>query len=92
MGWFVLFYEGVKLIFLCREDGSWLYIDLINGWGYVEVNVWQVIFGLLYDILGLVSKMGGNDILCVMLNDVFEKVMVMDFVFGYGGGYVSYVN
>ena len=92
MGWPASFHEGAKLILPRREDGSWLHTDLTNGWGYVEANAWQATFGLSHDIPGLASKMGGNDTLCAMLNDAFEKATATDFVFGYGGGYVSYAN
>ena len=37
--------------------------------------------------------MGGNDSLCNKLNYAFRnRQRLEDFVFGYGGGYVSYAN
>ena len=36
--------------------------------------------------------MGGNDSLCLLLNYAFEQAASMDFVYGYGGGTVSYAN
>ena len=36
--------------------------------------------------------MGGSDSLCYMLNNAFEQSRSTDFVYGYGGGYVSYAN
>lgn len=92
MGWPASFHKEKKLILPRREDGTWLHTDLTNGWGYVEANAWQATFGLSHDIPGLADQMGGNDTLCTLLNHAFEEAVPTDFVFGYGGGYVSYAN
>ena len=36
--------------------------------------------------------MGGNDVMCDMLNHAFMQSVDEDFVAGYGSGYVSYAN
>ncbi len=91
-GWSASFNKDLKLILPRKGDGSWLHTDPLNGWGYVEANAWQATFGLSHDIPGLAQQMGGNDTLCDMLNYSFEESISSDFVYGYGGGYVSYAN
>ena len=91
-GWAESFNKQVNLILPRRRDGSWLHTDPLNGAGYVEANAWQATFGLSHDIPKLVELMGGSDSLCYMLNNAFEQSRSTDFVYGYGGGYVSYAN
>lgn len=92
MGWSASFHQDLKLILPRKADGSWLHTNPLDGWGYVEANAWQATFGLSHDIPGLAKQMGGNDSLCSKLNHAFEQAASTDFVFGYGGGYVSYAN
>jgi predicted alpha-1,2-mannosidase len=92
MGWPASFNRDLKLILPKKEDGSWLHTDPLSGNGYIEANAWQATFGLSHDISGLAKQMGGNDSLCSMLNYAFEQSIPSDFVYGYGGGYVSYAN
>ena len=91
-GWTESFNKQVNLILPRRKDGSWLHTDPLNGAGYVEANAWQATFGLSHDIPKLAELMGGSDSLCYMLNNAFEQSRSTDFVYGYGGGYVSYAN
>jgi len=91
-GWTKSFNKDLKLILPRKEDGSWLHTNPLNGSGYVEANAWQATFGLSHDIPGLTRLMGGSDSLCYMLNYAFEQSVSSDFVYGYGGGYVSYAN
>lgn len=91
-GWTNSFNKQMKLILPRKDNGDWLHTDPLNGHGYIEANAWQATFGLSHDIPGLARMMGGNDSLCSMLNDAFEQSIPDDFVYGYGGGYVSYAN
>lgn len=91
-GWHKSFNKDLKLILPRREDGSWLHTNPLDGYGYVEANAWQATFGLSHDIPQLATLMGGKDSLCYMLNHAFEQSVSSDFVYGYGGGYVSYAN
>jgi putative alpha-1,2-mannosidase len=76
-------------------DGWKKYYDpekqLLSG-RWVEANDWQGTFGVSHDIPGLAALMGGNDALAAKLNSAFEQAVEDDFVFGYGGGTVSYAN
>ena len=92
MGWPASFNKDLGLILPRKADGKWLHTDPLNGNGYIEANAWQATFGLSNDIDGLVKMMGGKDSLCNKLNYAFEKSADLDFVFGYGSGYVSYAN
>ncbi len=64
----------------------------LSGKGWIEANAWQGTFGVSHDIAGLSSLMGGKDSLAGKLNYAFDQAAAKDFVFGYGGGYVSYAN
>jgi len=76
-------------------DGWKKYYDpqkqLLSG-KWVEANDWQGTFGVSHDIPGLAALMGGNEALACKLNSAFEQAVDDDFVFGYGGGTVSYAN
>jgi len=91
-GWPASFNKDFNLILPKKEDGNWLHTDVLDGYGYIEANAWQATFGLSHDIPKLAELMGGNDSLCHMLNYAFEQAVPSDFVYGYGGGYVSYAN
>lgn len=91
-GWHHSFNRDLKLILPKREDGTWLHTNPLDGYGYVEANAWQATFGLSHDIPQLATLMGGQDRLCHMLNHAFEEAIPSDFVYGYGGGYISYAN
>ena len=91
-GWPALFHRDLKLLLPKTKEGNWLHTDVLNGYGYMEANAWQSTFGLSHDIPKLAELMGGNDTLCHMLNYAFEQSVSDDFVYGYGGGYVSYAN
>lgn len=92
MGWPASFNKEFGLIMPRKADGKWLQSDPLSGQGYIEANAWQATFGLSHDLNGLAKMMGGTDSLCDKLNFAFEKSVAKDFVFGYGGGYVSYAN
>jgi len=90
--WESLFNDQQKLIFPKDEDGNWLHEDPLSGNGWIEANSWQGTWSVSHDIEGLAKLMGGQDTLCKKLNYAFEQAAPEDFVFGYGGGYVSYAN
>lgn len=91
-GWRNIYNDQQKLIFPKDKNGQWLHSDPLSGRGWVEANSWQATWSVSHDIAGLAELMGGNDSLCSKLNFAFEKAAPQDFVFGYGGGYVSYAN
>lgn len=91
-GWRKCIHPQFHLLLPLKKDGHWLHEDPLSGWGFEEANSWQTTFGLSHDIPGLADAMGGNDMLCDMLNMAFEKSVDGDFVAGYGTGYVSYAN
>lgn len=91
-GWRNIYNDQQKLIFPKDKNGKWLHNDPLSGNGWVEANSWQATWSVSHDIAGLATLMGGNDSLCKKLNYAFEKAAPQDFVFGYGGGYVSYAN
>lgn len=91
-GWRKCIHPDIKLLMPRKTDGSWLHTDPLNGWGYEEANAWQTTFGLSHDLDGLAEAMGGRDTLCSMLNFAMEQSVTLDFVGGYGNGYVSYAN
>lgn len=91
-GWKTIFNAEQKLIFPKDKNGRWLNTDPLSGRGWVEANSWQATWSVSHDIAGLAKLMGGYDSLCNKLNYAFEKATPQDFVFGYGGGFVSYAN
>jgi len=90
--WKALYNDRHKLIFPKSEDGNWLHNDPLSGRGWIEANAWQGTWQVAHAIDELADLMGGNDTLCSKLNYAFEQAVSTDFVFGYGGGYVSYAN
>ena len=91
-GWKKLYHPEVGLLLPKKEDGPWLHTDPLSGRGWVEANAWQGTWSVSHDIAGLAELMGGDDKLCEKLNHAFEEAAPTDFVFAYGGGYVSYAN
>lgn len=90
--WQGSFNSEVGLMLPRGKDGQWLHTNPLSGDGYIEANAWQATFGLSHAIPQLADLMGGNDSLCARLNYAFEMAAPLDFVYGYGGGYVSYAN
>jgi len=90
--WKKLYNSRQKLIFPKDAKGNWLHDNPLSGQGWIEANSWQATWSVSHDIAGLATLMGGYDTLCKKLNYAFEKAAPQDFVFGYGGGYVSYAN
>jgi predicted alpha-1,2-mannosidase len=90
--WPTLYRPDQQLIFPRDEKGKWLHDDPLNGNGWIEANAWQGTFQVSHDIPQLAQLMGGNEALCEKLNYAFEQSEKDDFVFGYGGGFVSYAN
>jgi predicted alpha-1,2-mannosidase len=91
-GWPTLYRPDQQLIFPKDEKGNWTCDDPLSGKGWIEANAWQGTFQISQDIPRLAELMGGKDALCEKLNYAFEQSEKDDFVFGYGGGYVSYAN
>ncbi|MDR1880997.1 MAG: GH92 family glycosyl hydrolase [Tannerellaceae bacterium] len=91
-GWEKLFDAGQRLIFPKDTAGNWLHTDPLNGHGWIEANSWQATWSVSHAIPRLAQLMGGNDTLCDKLNYAFEQSAKDDFVFGYGGGHISYAN
>lgn len=91
-GWTASFHPDLKLVLPRRADGSWLHTNPLDGWGYEEANAWQATFGLSHDLPRLARLMGGEEMLCQMLDSAFRQSVETDFVTGYGSGYVSYAN
>ncbi|MDR1925511.1 MAG: GH92 family glycosyl hydrolase [Planctomycetaceae bacterium] len=91
-GWEKLFHADKKMIFTKDAAGQWTHTDPLSGRGWVEANSWQATWSISHAIPRLSELMGGNDILCDKLNYAFEQAAKDDFVFGYGGGHVSYAN
>ncbi len=91
-GWKAHFHPEIGLMMPKRADGTWVHTNPLSGHGWVEANAWQGTFSVSHDIIGLAILMGGTDTLCEKLNYAFEQAQSTDFVFGYGGGYVSYAN
>lgn len=91
-GWKNLYNPDENLIFPKDKNGKWIHNNPLSGRGWIEANAWQGTWSVSHDINGLAELMGGNDNLCNKLNFAFERAEPTDFVFGYGGGYVSYAN
>jgi predicted alpha-1,2-mannosidase len=90
--WQKLFHPKHKLIFPKDKHGNWLHEEGLSGKGWVESNSWQGTWSVSHDIETLAELMGGNDSLCGKLDYAFRMAVDNDFVFGYGGGYISYAN
>ncbi len=91
-GWKNLYNVDEGLIFPKNKEGEWLHNKALSGQGWIEANAWQGTWSVSHDIAGLAKLMGGTDELSEKLNFAFESAEETDFVFGYGGGYVSYAN
>jgi len=91
-GWKKLFDPEQKLLFPKNAAGEFLHTNPLSGVGWVEANSWQATWSVSHDIPGLAHLMGGNEVLCSMLNHAFEMARDSDFVYGYGDGYISYAN
>lgn len=90
--WKNCYHPGLKLLLPRRRDGGFTHEDPLSPQGFVEANAWQATFGISHDIKGLSDLMGGDEVLCSMLNSAFEKEVANDFTHGYGNGYISYAN
>ena len=90
--WKNCFHPGYKLLFPKRRDGKFTHEEPLSPRGFVEANAWQATFGISHDIKGLSRLMGGNDVLCSMLDSAFRKEVGNDFTHGYGNGHISYAN
>ena len=91
-GWGAHLHPDIGLMMPRLANGTWRHTDPLSGQGWVEANAWQGTFSVSHDIDGLARMMGGRDVLCDKLNHAFDQAQSTDFVFGYGGGYVSYAN
>jgi predicted alpha-1,2-mannosidase len=91
-GWTNYFSPKHGLLMPKDKDGLWLSDDPLSGKGWVEANAWQGSFSVSHDLLRLAELMGGRDKLADKLHFAFEQSAPTDFVYGYGGGYVSYAN
>ena len=91
-GWIKLYNPQQQLLFPKDENGNWLHTDPLSGYGWMETNAWQATWAVSQDIPKLAELMGGNENLCNKLNYAFEQSEKDDFVFGYGGGHISYAN
>lgn len=81
-----------KLLFPIRRDGGFTHEDPLSPRGFVEANAWQATFGISHDIKGLSELMGGEDVLCSMLDSAFRYEVDNNFTHGYGNGHISYAN
>lgn len=90
--WTPLFNKELGLILPKKKNGTWLHTDPLNGQGWVEANAWQATWAVSHDLPKLVELMGGGEQFCKKLNYAFEQARSTDFVYAYGGGYVSYAN
>jgi predicted alpha-1,2-mannosidase len=90
--WQKLFHPKHKLIFPKDKHGNWLHEEGLSGKGWIESNSWQGTWSVSHDIETLAGLMGGDDSLCDKLDYAFRMAVDNDFVFGYGGGYISYAN
>ncbi len=87
-GWVNSFNKDLKLVMPRRKDGSWLHLDPLSYSGYIQANAWQATFGLSHDIPELARLMGGNDSLCIRLDEAFRKSEESRFL----GSYANYAN
>ena len=92
--WKECFHPDLKLLMARDKENqnTWATSDPLKKTGWVEANAWQGTFGISHDIMGLADLMGGRDVLAEKLNYAFEQAASKDFVYGYGGGFVSYAN
>jgi putative alpha-1,2-mannosidase len=92
--WRECFHPELKLLVArdSKDPLKWATRNPLDRVGWVEANAWQGSFGVSHDIPGLARLMGGTDVLAEKLNHAFEQSVETDFVYAYGGGYVSYAN
>lgn len=90
--WMPLFNAEQGLILPKTRGGEWLHHDPLSNKGWVETNSWQATWSVSHDLPRLVKLMGGTDAFCDKLSYAFEKSRPLDFIYSYGGGYVSYAN
>lgn len=90
--WKNCFNQKHKLLFPIRRDGGFTHEDPLSPRGFVEANAWQATFGISHDIKGLSELMGGEDVLCSMLDSAFRYEVDNNFTHGYGNGHISYAN
>ena len=91
-GWRKTYNAEEGFIFPMGKDGKYLHTDPLDVKGWVEANAWQATWSVSHDLPALVELMGGSDKFCDRLNYAFEQADKYDFVYEYGGGYVSYAN
>ena len=91
-GWTALLHPEKLLIFPKNWDGKWQHENPLSMDGWVESNSWQATWSVSHDLEILARLMGGRDAMADKLNFAFEQSRKDDFVYGYGGGYVSYAN
>ena len=90
--WKNCFNPDLKLLFPKDHNGNFSHTDPLSPAGFVEANAWQATFGISHDIGGLSSMMGGDSVLCSMLDNAFRHEVESDFTHSYGSGYISYAN
>ncbi len=90
--WKNCFNPELKLLFPKNAEGKFTHGDPLSPAGFVEANAWQATFGISHDIAGLSKLMGGNDVLCSMLDSAFRHEAPNAFTHSYGNGYISYAN
>jgi len=89
-GWEKLFHPELKLVMPKDAAGNWTSTDPFGGPGWIETNSWQSTWSVSHAIPRLAQLMGGNDVLCEMLNHAFEQSVEDDF--GYGFTFRKYIN
>ena len=90
--WKNCFNPEYKLLFPKRRDGGFTHESPLSPQGFVEANAWQATFGVSHDIKALSEMMGGDEVLCCMLDSAFRKEVDNNFTHGYGNGHISYAN
>lgn len=90
--WQNCFNPEQKLLFPKNKEGKFTHNNPLSPEGFIEANAWQATFGVSHDIKKLSELMGGNSVLCSMLNSAFEHEEKNDFTHAYGSGYISYAN
>lgn len=74
--WCNVFDKDIGFMCVCKCDGSFcmLFDFSVSGYGidYIEGNVWQYLWYVLQDVVGLVVVYGGSDKLFVCLDEVFN--------------------
>lgn len=90
--WESLYHSELGLLMPKRKDGTWMHEDPLSGDGWVETNAWQATWSLSHGLSRLAQLMGDEVAMAEKLNYAFEQSQKNDFVFGYGGGHISYAN